>query len=306
MMFARHPEVTSQIVQQLEGHPDSPFLAAATSSARALIGTMGFDPPSWQALCEGVRPRMLEPEEFEPGLERGGWQHEVSSRVERQHREEVLFERLLPRDRAWVRSQSGPGGSLALTTCPTSVLTKIPPHLFKVVLLRRLRLPLPLSPHTCGCGLPIDSFGHHRASCTRTGALGRRGFALESAAARVCREVGGRVTTNVMVRDLDLPVLNATDSRRLEVVVDGLPLFGGSQLAVDTTLVCSLHCDGSPHNGTADTDGMIFPGARRRKEQRYLELVGPGSRARLVVGFGCGWQVVVHIHLSVGEGKGST
>ena len=47
------------------------------------------------------------------------------------------------------------------------------------------------------------------------------------------------MTTNVMVRDLDLPVLNATDSRRLEVVVDGLPLFGGSQLAVDTTLVCS-------------------------------------------------------------------
>ena len=47
------------------------------------------------------------------------------------------------------------------------------------------------------------------------GALGRRGFALESAAARVCREAGGRVTTNVMVRDLDLPVLNATDSRRV-------------------------------------------------------------------------------------------
>ena len=59
-----------------------------------------------------------------------------------------------------------------------------------------------------------------------------------------CGEVGGRVTTNVMVRDLDLPVLDATDSRRLEVVVDGLLLFGGSQLAVDTTLVCSLHCDG--------------------------------------------------------------
>ena len=99
---------------------------------------MRFDPPSWQAVCEGVRPRMLEPEEFEPGIERGGWQHEASSRVERQHREEVLFERLLPRDRAWVRSQSGPGGSLALTTCSTSVLTKIPPHLFRVVLLRRL------------------------------------------------------------------------------------------------------------------------------------------------------------------------
>ena len=100
MMFARHPEVASQIVQQLEGHPDSPFLAAAASSARVLSGTMGFDPPSWQAMCEGVRSRMLEPEEFEPGIERGGWQHDASSRVERQHREEVLFERLLSRDQA--------------------------------------------------------------------------------------------------------------------------------------------------------------------------------------------------------------
>ena len=73
MMFARHPEVAFRLVRQLEGHPDSPFLSAAASSARVLSGTMGFDPPSWQALGEGVRPRMLEPDEFEPGLERGGW-----------------------------------------------------------------------------------------------------------------------------------------------------------------------------------------------------------------------------------------
>ena len=193
--------------------------------------------------------------------------------------------------------------------CPTSVLTKIPPHLFKVVLLRRLRLPLPLSPHTCGCGLPIDSFGHHRASCTRTGALGRRGFALESAAARVCREAGGRVTTNVMVRDLDLPVLNATDSRPWEVVVDGLPLFGGSQLAVDTTLVCS-----SLRRFTS----QWVCGHRRRDlpwgqaaQRAEMPRVGGTwqSRAPGRVGFGCGWQVVggvVHFHLPVGEGKGST
>ena len=86
------------------------------------------------------------------------------------------------------------------------------------------------------------------------------------------------MTTNVMVRDLDLLVLNATDSRRLEVVVDGLPLFGGSQLAVDTTLVCSLHSDGSPYRGAADTDGVVFPRARRRRELRYPELVGPGCQ----------------------------
>ena len=42
----------------------------------------------------------------------------------------------------------------------------------------------------------------------------------------------------MFVRDLDLDVPNAArDGRRLEVVADGLPLFGGVQLAIDTTLV---------------------------------------------------------------------
>ena len=84
--------------------------------------------------------------------------------------------------------------------------------------------------------------------------LGRRGFALESGAARICREAEGRVTSIVLIRDLDLPI-PATDGRRLQVVVDGLPLCGGCQLAVDTTLVCALHCHGSPDNVAADADG---------------------------------------------------
>ena len=89
--------------------------------------------------------------------------------------------------------------------------------------------------------------------------------------------------TNVLVRDLDLVAPNPLDSRRLEVVVDGLPLFGGCQLAVDTTLVCALHCDGSPHGAVADADGVVLQAARRWKERTYPELVGPRSRARLVV-----------------------
>ena len=220
---------------------------------------------------------------MEPGIARGGWQHEAVSIVDRHFRQEVLFERMGSRDRAILRSQGGSGAGLALTVSPTTLMTKIPPHLFRTILLRRLRLPLPFSRCMCRCGRPIDSFGHHRASCTRTGALGRRGFALENAAARVCREAGARVTTNVLVRDLDLPLPVAADNRRLEVVADGLPIFGGSQLALDTTLVCALHCDGSPHTGAADTDGVVLQRARRRKERRYPELVGRGSRARLVV-----------------------
>ena len=57
-----------------------------------------------------------------------------------------------------------------------------------------------------------------------------RGWALQIIAARICCE-DGRVTSNVLVRDLDLALPGAVaDGRRLEVVVDGLPLFGGAQL----------------------------------------------------------------------------
>ena len=62
-------------------------------------------------------------------------------------------------------------------------------------------------------------------------------------AARICREAGGRATTNVLVRNLDLVGPDIADNRRLEVVADGLPLFGGAQLAIDTTLVSALRSD---------------------------------------------------------------
>ena len=52
---------------------------------------------------------------------------------------------------------------------------------------------------------------------------------------------------------------------------------------MDTTLVCALHCDGSPHGVAADADGVALQSARRRKERTCPELVGPRSRARLVV-----------------------
>ena len=56
-----------------------------------------------------------------------------------------------------------------------------------------------------------------------------------------------------------------------------------AQLAIDTTLISTLHCDGSARPGTADTDGVALVAARRRKERTNLELVGPRGRARMVV-----------------------
>ena len=151
------------------------------------------------------------------------------------------------------------------------------PHLFPVVSLAFVPPPSTLpSPRTALVPVrPLHVYGHHRAACARAGVLTRRGFALESAAARVCREAGARMTTNVMVRDLDLGVMNVQDTRRLEVIPDGLPLRGGAQLAVDTTIVSALHCDGTSQQGAANVDGVRLLAARRRKERTYPDLVTP-------------------------------
>ena len=88
-------------------------------------------------------------------------------------------------------------------------------------------------------------------------------------AARICREGGARVATNVMIRDLDLLAPGIHDERRLEIVAEGLPMFGGAQLAVDTTLVSALRCDGSARPRAAREDGVALTKARERKKRTY-------------------------------------
>ena len=106
-----------------------------------------------------------------------------------------------------LRSQSGPGAGAFLSTTPSNPLTRIDSFAFRTLLCRRLRLAIPLSTRICRCGRTIDPLGHHRAACARSGTLARRGFAVESAVARTCREGGGRIATNRMIRDLDLMAL---------------------------------------------------------------------------------------------------
>ena len=87
-----------------------------------------------------------------------------------------------------------------------------------------------------------------------------------------------------MMRDLDIAGPHtAMDGRRLEVIADGLPLFEGAQLALDTTMVSPLHSDGTAKRGTSVRGGAVLQEARRRKERTFAELNGAGGRARLVV-----------------------
>ena len=233
----------------------------------------GFEVPSWDALVRGARPPPHEVDDYEPGEARHGWQHEAASRVERLFRSH-LMERLAEHEQALLRSH-GLLAAMPLSANPSPpasnpIFSGWSCNCAVSVFLSSL------SVRTCRCGRLLDSLGHHRAACARAGVLGRRGFAIESAATRLCREGGARVATNVMLRDLDLPVPVARGGRRLEIIADGLPLFGGAWLAVDATLVSPLHCDGSARPGAAHTDGAVLAVARLRTGAH-------NARARLVV-----------------------
>ena len=104
---------------------------------------------------------------------------------------------------------------------------------------------------------------------------------MERAMARICREAGASVCTNVLLRDLNTHS-SRTDERRIEVIANGLPLWNGSQLAIDTTLVSPLTSQAEPRRHQQTTAGAALRIARGAKERTYPELVG-GGRARLVV-----------------------
>ena len=136
------------------GSPESTRSAAII--AHQLAGVEGFEVP-WEALSDGLRRH--EPEDHEPGDVKHGWQHEAASRVERQFFERDLMVRLIAPEQALMRSQSGPYAGMALSAALANFLTRIDPALFRVLLLRRLRLPLLLSSRLCRCGRPLDSLG---------------------------------------------------------------------------------------------------------------------------------------------------
>ena len=129
-------------------------------------------------------------------------------------------------------------------------------------------MPLPLTSHSCRCGRLLNSLVKPPPVCVSS--------RCENAAARICREAGGRVRTNVLVRNLGFHAINNLDSRRLEVVIDGLSLL-------DTTLVSPLSRNGTARPRCATVSGAALDRARTRKERRYPELAGDHGRARLVV-----------------------
>ena len=249
--------------------------------ARTELLAAGFaDCPDWLDLLNGKRPPT--PDLREPGEFAHGWQYFAASRLETTFREGAVLPAFGRPLAAHLRSQAGRCSGCHLTVLPVNKEFTWSPAKLRVLLLRRLRLPLHAGAARCRCGRLLDALGDHCAACSTSGVLKLRAKPVEKAWARVCREAGARVQENVFLRELNLASLDTYDDRRLEVLATGLPLHHGAQLAVDTTLVAPLTRKGEARPRAWHEDGAALVDARHRKETRYPELLN-SRRCLLVV-----------------------
>ena len=212
-------------------------------------------------------------EDADPNQPRVGWQASASRLVESSFLE-ALRPTLSDAEGAFLRSQGGPLASAPSVSFPMSRFARLEPQVLRVLFLRRLRLPLLLTAR----GLPMwpssrRPWPSQVGGVLLLGTLGCRGSLWRTRLREsVERKVGGSEPT--FTCGIGPWCCEPFDTRRLEVVVDGLPLFQGAQLAVDTTLVCPL------------TRECV---ARRRKETRCPELVGGRRQGSFGCARGRGW-----------------
>ena len=214
MIRRRHPTWRISWCTNLE----TPFLRAEADTRRELMGVIGFEPPSWQAmshgnlrtwhqaLCDVVGSMRHVPELR--GVTRGNFSH-TPAQV-----------------RALIKSQGGEGAGAVLSVAPTNRETTLSPHLSRVILLRRLRQ----APFVCTL-VPMWPFSRfswpssprvHMQGCSVGGSMLLRVFWRESAEKPedAFAPISWCVTWTPDVHD----------GRKLEVVVDGLLLRGGGPI----------------------------------------------------------------------------
>ena len=277
MIHQRLPDVAHTIVESLDGRREVGGCLGELRAVTTVLDTQGFiGRPSWVELRGGCRPP---PANF---VELGEWPHgwQFASSVSELHfRKTVVLAQSCPSHQAHLRSHSGGGSSNVLHGCPTKPEFAVEPNLFRNLILERLKLPLAVTDATCECGAPW-TVGKGRAACSQSGRLHTRAVAPEKTLARVCREAGAIVRTNVKNRDMNIAV-RADDERCIEVVAVRPPSVPCAQLAVDITLRCAFTSRGEP---------------RERPSRQSSEVRGVARWGSLSARCGCAgdWRTVEH------------
>ena len=192
------------------------------------------------------------------------------------------IETISPASQALLDSQSGPHASRPFTAIPYNANTTYPSHLFRLLLLRRLRLALPLSARQCRCRRALDPFGDHRAACPRAGILRSRGVPLKRAAATICREAGpgSQLTPGWRTSTSNTCIAMTTaGSKSLPTV----STYGAEHNWPSTQLwFPPLTREGQPRRHAGTFRGAALHTARQSKERTYPELLN-SRRCKLVV-----------------------
>ena len=220
---ARLPALGADLLAALnEGGGGLPCVAQAASTLPP-----DFHRPTWQGLWDGAAPGQGSGDFLR------GWQKEATLLTDEAARD-TLFSDLDLASRALLLSQAGPQAGRALHVLPTAAELRLPSDLFRIVLLRRLRMPLPAA----AAGAPQMLWGTmsllaRRLVCCGQGLSPWSGRSHASAAKRG----GGVAEMNV-----DVPV---SDAWCIEILASALPVWHGAQVAIDTTgLVSPIGRDG--------------------------------------------------------------
>ena len=135
------PQQAATILHQFHSEEPPPSIREAAEAASKLQ-QHGFEPPPWDQLMNNhPAPPDQHPHEG-PNIMKG-WQQGAANACHTTFQAE-LYSCLDPSSQALLESQSGPHASRPFTTIPDLADTTSECHLFGILLLRRLRLPIPL------------------------------------------------------------------------------------------------------------------------------------------------------------------
>ena len=250
--------------------------------------------PAWRDLASGALPAASADD---PAAEAGEWRHGwqfYAADARESYAFTALLAALPPTGKALLLNQQGRHAGDYFATFPLEPAMVAPADRFLTECRRRVWLPLGICATRCpgaSCNALLDAHGLHLLSCRLAGRLQSRAYPLERAWMQVCREAGGRVSRpQPLVRRLGLTARRcpATDARRLDFAVFGLPIFGGLPLCADATIVSPLSVEGVPHPGCAEDADAVFAAAIREKRNTYSDLVDSNRCAFLVLAAGTG------------------
>ena len=130
----------SQRRWSLELDREPALCLVAVRHCREVLAEASFHPPSWRDLTVVVPERA---EEEEPNQRKVGWKQSAARSLETKFLNERVWPGMTNAEKALLRSQRGhlPPQQTAL---PTTRATRMDGQHFRVLLFRRLRLPLPL------------------------------------------------------------------------------------------------------------------------------------------------------------------